>query len=790
MSVLSVLSMLLAQVLMSTVQPALRQQAHDPATTMESPGWKTRSVRGRVIVRGRRTPVEYATISLSDGSLVGHTDSFGSFDVQVPVNERQIRVFSIGYKRARVAVVATNPSPLLIRLDPLPFDELTTRVKAPTAPREGPATVMAAQELREAPGTLGDPIRAVAKLPGVTTVMSAVPYPAVRGTQPGATAYYFDGVRVPVLFHLLAGPSVIHPDLVESIELLSGNLPLSMGRATGGAVDVRLAAPKDELFRGTVSIDLLNTSAYVERYFPETQTAVAVAGRFSYAGLLLAGMANLTSDSDGGSEWNAGFWDYQLRVDQKVGPGALRLFVFGSSDDVTLIPRRSDLSQPTAQVGFHRADLRYQQKWGGGGFEVATTVGHDLVGLRGERDGVPDGEASTREIQVSGRVSMHHQLVEALRVEAGADAQRRWGTVVLDGIVPDEVSSGVGDGLSAPRSIGTFSGAWMRLPWSPLKAWRISPGVRVDAYHLQPATTLVAVEPRLGTTLALGTSWSLSGSVGLAHQPPSVTLPLPVMAVAGLRYGLQRALQTSVGVAWRPAESWDFAASTYVDWLERTVEFDVWDVLNDRRRGSLPAETDPKSSGHAWGVTLMTSRQTAQWSARASYAYQQSRRLTSFAVYDDHGQQVDTRTELLPFAFERRHSLNASGTWRWSSGWSLGGSVTLLSGRPESGVLTSRTRRPAGSAEEGWTWTRTSLDEVDRLPAFFRIDARVSRTWTMDDFLLEAYLDVYNLSFTNEVLGYDYRIGGQGPENPSGPWRTPITGSLIVLPMLGVKAVF
>ena len=60
----------------------------------------------------------------------------------------------------------------------------------------------------------------------------------------------------------------------------------------------------------------------------------------------------------------------------------------------------------------------------------------------------------------------------------------------------------------------------------------------------------------------------------------------------------------------------------------------------------------------------------------------------------------------------------------------------------------------------------------------------------MDDFLLEAYLDVYNLSFTNEVLGYDYRVGGQGPENPSGPWRTPITGSLIVLPMLGVKAVF
>src|SRR5262249_43696857 len=66
-------------------------------------------------------------------------------------------------------------------------------------------------EARQLPGALGDPFRAIEVLPGVTPVASGLPYFIVRGAPPGNIGYFFDGIRVPLLFHVFFGPSVIHP---------------------------------------------------------------------------------------------------------------------------------------------------------------------------------------------------------------------------------------------------------------------------------------------------------------------------------------------------------------------------------------------------------------------------------------------------------------------------------------------------------------------------------------------------------------------------------------------------
>jgi TonB family protein len=92
------------------------------------------------------------------------------------------------------------------------------------------AVSMTRAEVRQLPGAFGDPFRAMEAMPGVTPIASGLPYFYVRGAPPGNVGYFLDGVRVPYLYHVGLGPSVVHPAMVESVELYPGGYPARFGR--------------------------------------------------------------------------------------------------------------------------------------------------------------------------------------------------------------------------------------------------------------------------------------------------------------------------------------------------------------------------------------------------------------------------------------------------------------------------------------------------------------------------------------------------------------------------------
>ena len=113
-----------------------------------------------------------------------------------------------------------EPAPLL----PRPHPVAPARAAAPTRPSKSSSGARAAKsarprsrnvDVREMPGAFGDAFRAIDALPGVTPLVSGVPYFYMRGAPPNNAGYYVDGVRVPALFHLGLGQSVIHPGLID-----------------------------------------------------------------------------------------------------------------------------------------------------------------------------------------------------------------------------------------------------------------------------------------------------------------------------------------------------------------------------------------------------------------------------------------------------------------------------------------------------------------------------------------------------------------------------------------------
>ena len=63
--------------------------------------------------------------------------------------------------------------------------------------------------IRNIPGTLGEPFRTLALMPGTVPVANGQPYVYVRGAPPSGTSYLYDDIAIPLLFHSALGPATI-----------------------------------------------------------------------------------------------------------------------------------------------------------------------------------------------------------------------------------------------------------------------------------------------------------------------------------------------------------------------------------------------------------------------------------------------------------------------------------------------------------------------------------------------------------------------------------------------------
>ena len=188
-----------------------------------------------VLVVGRDGRVRSASVERGDEPFASAATAAATSFVFAPGTRDGEPVVA----KMRFAVVFTAPRPIEPPADDVYEEPEAPEAAAPKAP-PGPeaievtvlgqktppsAKTMSRAEVRQLPGAFGDPFRAIEVMPGVTPIVSGLPYFYVRGAPPGNVGYYLDGVRVPYLFHVAAGPSVIHPGLVDRVDLYSGGYP-------------------------------------------------------------------------------------------------------------------------------------------------------------------------------------------------------------------------------------------------------------------------------------------------------------------------------------------------------------------------------------------------------------------------------------------------------------------------------------------------------------------------------------------------------------------------------------
>jgi hypothetical protein len=561
---------------------------------------------------------------------------------------------------------------------------------------------MTRAEVRQLPGAFGDPFRAIEAMPGVTPIVSGLPYFYVRGAPPGNVGYYLDGVRVPYLFHAAAGPSVIHPGLVDRVDLYSGGYPARFGRFAGAIVGAETTQPTFD-WHGEGNLRLVDVGGLVEGTFAENRGTALLAGRYSYT----AAVVSLISP-----ELRLDYRDYQGRVTYQLSArDRLTLFAFGSYD--LLAQEKNGIETILFGSEFYRVDARYDLSLPSDGrLRWATTWGFDQTRVADQRN--------ARDLLWGTRVELVQPLSPAMTVRTGVNFE--FDDYEADPAAygdPDDPDVKAYNDLFPSRTDGTV-GAHLELTWQVDPRIEISPGVRVDLFHSGSASE-VGIDPRLGVRVNVTKNVTILQALGMAHQPPSFIVPVPGLALANLRGGLQRSLQTAAGV--EVELPWKITATATGF---NNVFLNMSDTAGVRPPGDDQNQV-PRSLGSSRGLEIYVRRNlTQQLGGFVSYTLSRSTRTLGAFQF--------------PYAFDRTHVLNAALAYDLGRRWRLGGRFTFYTGVPN--------LDPPNTLIEA-----ARLLDPPREPSFYRIDARLEKKWSFSETTWLSFVaEILNATFNKETV--------------------------------------
>jgi hypothetical protein len=556
------------------------------------------------------------------------------------------------------------------------------------------------EEARRLPGAFGDPFRAIEALPGVTPTVSGLPFFFVRGAPPGNTGYFIDEVRVPYLFHAVGGPSVIHPRLIERVDLHPGGYPARLGRYAGGVVAATTTEPRAD-WHGEGQLRLIDTGALVEGGFADGRGTALLAGRYSYTGAIFSAISpELTLD----------YRDFQARVSFDLTErDRVSVFAFGAYDYYAEAKRGGD--RPIFATEFYRIDTRYDVRLARGGrLRAAVTTGFDNTIMNDLR--------KPRNVVVGSRITLTQPVSDELAIDVGFDTEHD----VYDVDDPpyfdpdDTVAVGYND-LFRSRNDAAAS-TWLGLEYRPSPGVLIAPGIRLDGF-LSGADKAVSVDPRLRVAIALTDELRFLSAIGVAHQPPAYLVAIPGLSPSRLEEGLQRSIQASAG-----AEldlPWSTTASVTVF---DNVFLDMTDSAGSDKLFTLPYEV-PRSMGSSKGIEVYLRRSLA-------------RRLGGYLAYTLSRTARSEGSSHHAASFDRTHVLSAALGYDFGGGWLGGTRLSLASGAPN--VTLGRGGRDGGGV-------------VQRDPLTYRVDFRFEKKWQLGhDGWMSLVLEMVNATFHAEVV--------------------------------------
>lgn len=741
------------------------------------------SIKGKVIDKTTRQPLEFINVQLMGFDKGGVTDSLGGFSIEnVSPGIYRLQASAVGYKTLVTPeyIVSNKSLNVNIEIEENIAELAGVTITASTFRRdlESPIglRIIGLQEIEKSPGANRDISRIVQSYPGVA--FSPAGYRndlIVRGGAPSENRFFIDGVEIPNINHFSTqgasgGPvGIINADLIREVNFYTGALPANRGNALSSVLDFKLRdgdmdhnSIKATLGASEVS---LASNGHIGK-----KTSYLVSVRQSYLQFLfdMIGLPFLPTFTDGQFKIKTRFNNYnELTVLGLAGIDNMRLNT--KLDDekseyiLSYLPKIQQETFTLGTVYRHYAENHVQ----------SVVLSHSYLNNRNTKYNNND-ESSIDNLRLKLRsveqetkfrvenTSMFNQweITAGVNLDHTHFTNHNYQKVYLNG----EQTFDYNTTLNLLRW-GIFATANYA---TPNERFTASLGLRADAANYSGKTNKLTdqISPRLSLSYRVAKGLFLSANGGIYYQlPPYTALGFKnsdnVYLNEALRYS--RVSQTSAGFNWQAMNNFEISVEGFYKYYDH-IPFSVVDGIPLACKGDdygvIGNELlTPTAQGRSFGVELL-----ARWIIARKL------NVASSLTFFKSEYRNDKNSPYIASAWDNRYIFNLSGTYSFPRNWSFGAKISSIGGAPFTPYDVEKSSLVSAWNAQGRPYYDYANYNTGRLSAFTQLDIRVDKTYYIKKCMLGFYIDLQNV--TKSLFSQPDILMSTGViENPDAPYE-------------------
>ncbi len=764
------------------------------------------AIVGEIVDAASGKPVSMAQVTLRGTTRRALTDLNGAFTIRaVPPGSYALEAQRIGYEplvRDSITVRDGETVRLALSMVPAAFRlaEVTVTpgsfsfLEAPVARQ-----TMTRADIEAAP--FGEDLfRALNRMPGLSSGDYGAHF-SIRGGRHDETLILLDGLEIYEPFHLKdfneGALSIFGVETIDGVELLTGGFSAHYGDKRSGVMNIRSRTPKGDGTHVSLGASFANATALAEGTFANSKGSWLVSGRRGFADLLLRIISKNETKAPS-------YEDFFTTLRYKLHPNhALALNVLHAGDRYQFGIKGTTGFNDTIKTT-ENADNRYGNSYAW--LTLRSLVGQHLAVKTLASAGVVTASRHGDESEVLRPVELYgvdgnrdfsvlgfkqdftYEPSNWMVLDWGYDlrsmhADFDWTNRVTqnpDDPTPDTTGYYPRVTRRAKKADGTTFGAYVSDRVQVAGPLTLELGLRYDGATYTHDRDW---SPRLHALVRLSERNALRAGWGHYRQRQGIA---DENAFNGLNryFPSELSKQWTVGLEHRFVEGGSLRAEAYHKTGSRLRPIlrnwkgglNVFPESSEDRILVYPQATTSK------GVELYLDRRLgSRVNLRAGYA---------LAMVEETVSRIDHVNDPLkppfdsthPWPQDQRHALNLDVSYRPFTHWTVTGALTYHTGWPFTDEIGVPVRRRNGQLDLA---VRPDSLYGGRLPAYQRVDVRVTRRKETRNGEFRFFFEVINLMNHENVLGYDvFRV-----RDSSGAFqliREPETW-FTILPSLGVS---
>ncbi len=579
-------------------------------------------------------------------------------------------------------------------------------------------------QLQAVPSFLGekDLLKALALTAGISMGMEGTTGLWVRGGSPDQNLILLDGNTVYNVSHLFGFLSVFNPDAIKNIDLYKGSFPARYGGRLSSIVDITMKEGNKQKRNVDLSIGMVSSRLLYEGPIKKGISSYMFSARSSYFSLfLLPFMLNKNAN-----QFNYWLYDVNAKVNHTFKDNSQLLLSIYMGNDFWYAKNiaKNTYEKYGLQWGNQTAAIRYNKIIHQRTF-WKSIIGYTNYHYKTESQTHTEEKDGLKTISLTEKTQIYSgiqdiTLKSMIEYVPSSRQEIQAGTEAIFHIYKPSAfqlqSSAEIDSVAIPASPKPLYAQEYALfvqdeiHFSTYFSANI--GLRGSAFHIQD-TTYTSLEPRATLSLKLPAEWYLKASFSRMKQylhllsNNGIGLPNDIWVPCTNKVPPQRATQFSIGISkYFAKQAIEFSIEAYQKNLTDLIDYQSGSNFLEQFNLSWQDIVAKQGVGKVSGIEVFAHKKQGRWNGWIAYTLAWNQRKFS---------SIDSGAWYFA-KYDRRNSLNITGSYAISPTWTFSTTWMYASGSPTTLPIAIQTGL-TGNPE----YVYAGRNNV-RLPAYHRLD--------------------------------------------------------------------